>query len=63
MQNLLHENEILLKSVHHEGKSVGAEWFVKTLKGKIFQKIFDSLNNLVDEYNKIYRRSSGRKLI
>ena len=56
MQNWLHENDILIKSV-------GAEWFVKTLKGKIFQKFFGSSNKLVDEYNNAYRRSSRRKPI
>ena len=38
MQKQLHENDILMYSTHNKGKSVVAERFIKTLKGKIYQK-------------------------
>ena len=38
MQKWLNDNDILMYSTHNEGKSVVAERFVKTLKGKIYNK-------------------------
>ena len=38
MQKWLDDNDILMYSTHNEGKSVVAERFVKTLKGKIYNK-------------------------
>ena len=50
-------------STHNEGKSVGAERRIKTLRGKIYKKMIandskpylDYLNKLVDQYNSVYR--------
>ena len=55
MQKWLEDNYILMYSAHHEGKSVVAERFTKTLMAKIYKKItakdkksyLDYLNKLV----------------
>ena len=68
MQKWLH-NDILIYSTHSEGKSVVAERFIKTLKGKIYQRMkanerksyLDYLNKLVDQHNNTYSCSSGKK--
>ena len=39
MQKWLDDNDILMYSIHNEGKSVVAEMFIKTLKGKIFKRM------------------------
>ena len=39
MQKWLDKNEILIYSTHNEGKSVVAERFMKTLKGKLSKQI------------------------
>ena len=52
-------------STHNEGKSVVAERFTKTSKGKIYTKLpandskscLGCLNKLVDRYNNGYHRS------
>ena len=52
-----------------EGKSVGAERFIRTLKSKMFKHIisknvyFDGLNNIVNKYNNTVHRSIKMKLI
>ena len=54
---------------YNEGKSIVAERFIKTLKGKIYKKmtVNDSksylgyLNKLVDQYNNTYHCSIGKK--
>ena len=38
MQEWLDNNDILIYSTHNEGKSVIAERFIKTLKGKIYKQ-------------------------
>ena len=38
MQEWLDDNHILMYFTHNEGKSVIAEWSIKTLKPKIFSK-------------------------
>ena len=38
MQKWLDVNDVLMYSTHNEVKSIVAERFIKTLKGKIFQK-------------------------
>ena len=38
MQKWLDNNDILMYLTHNEGKSVVAERFIRTLKGKIFKK-------------------------
>ena len=56
-------------STYNEGKSVVAERFISTLKGKIYKKTtsnnsksyLDSLNKLLDEYNNTYHHSIGKK--
>ena len=54
---------------HNEDKWVVAESFIRILKGKIYKtmKVNDSksyfsyLNKLVDQYNRTYHRSIGKK--
>ena len=56
---------------HNESKSVVAERFIRTFKGKIFKKMtannskayLSYLNKLEDEYNKTYNRSIRKKPI
>ena len=58
-------------STQSEGKSIVAERFFSTLKGKIYIKMtannsksyLSYLNELVDEYNNTYNYSIGKKLI
>ena len=38
MQEWLDKNDVLTYSTHNEGKSVFAEWFIKTLKAKSIKK-------------------------
>ena len=55
----------------NEGKSVVAERFLRTLKGKIYEKMtaidsksyFGYLNKLVDEYSNSYHCSIGKRPI
>ena len=62
-------NNILIYLTHNEGKSVVAERFAKTLKGKIYKTVTanDSksylgyLNKLVDQYNNTYYHFIGKK--
>ena len=69
MQDWLDNNDILMYSIHNEGKSVITERFIKTLKAKIYKQIIanDSksyipyLNKLVDEYNNTYHHSINKK--
>ena len=70
MQKWLDDNDILMYSTHNEGKSVVAERFIRTLKGRIYKKmtVNDSksclgyLNKLVDKYNNTYHCSIGKNL-
>ena len=56
-------------STHDEGKSVAAERFIRTLKGKICNKMtsckscsyLDYLEKLADEYNNTFHRFERRK--
>ena len=51
-------------SIHHKGKSVVGERFIRTLKTKIYKYItsvsknvyIDKLDNIVGEYNNTYYR-------
>ena len=51
---------------HNEGKSVVAERFIRTLKGKIYKKMTPNdsksylgyLNKLVNQYNNTYHHSN-----
>ena len=58
-------------SIYNEGKSVFAEWFIKTLKNKIFRHMtaalknvyFDILNDIVNKYNNTVHRTMKMKPI
>ena len=47
MQEWLENNDILMYSMHNEGKSVIAERFIKTLKAKIYKKWQLMIANLI----------------
>ena len=57
------DNDVEMYSVHNEGKSVVTERFIRTLKTKICKYMtstsknvyIDKLDDLVGEYNNIYR--------
>ena len=65
------DHSILMYSTHNEGKSVVAERFIRTLKGKIYEKMtandrkfyHNYLNKLANEYNNTYYCSTGKKPI
>ena len=71
MQKWLDGNDFSMYQTYNAGKSVVAERYVRTLKGKIDKKItanytksyLDYLNNLVDEYNNTYHCYIGKKPI
>ena len=56
---------VSMKTTHNEGKSVGDERFIKTLKTKIYKYItsilknayIDKLDNIVNKYNNPYHRT------
>ena len=58
-------------STHNEGKSLIAEWFIKTLKAKIYKQMtandsksyLSYLNKLVDQYKNTYHHYINKKLI
>ena len=58
----LRDNDIVMYSTYNEGKSVAAERFIRTLKGKIYKYMtsisknvyIDKLDDIVDEYNNTY---------
>ena len=62
---------MLNDSTHHEGKSVIAERFIKTLKAKIYKKMtaYDTksylpyLNKLVNQYSNTYHHLIDKKPI
>ena len=67
----LRDNDIVMYSTHNEGKSVVAERFIKTLKGKIDKYMtsisknvhIDKLDNIVDKYNNSYHTTIKMKPI
>ena len=67
----LKDNNIEIYSTHHEGKSLVAERFIRTLKNKIYRHMtansknvyFDILDDMVGEYNKTYHKSIKMKPI
>ena len=67
----LRDNNIVMYSTHNEGKSVVAERFIRTLKGKIFKYMtsisknvyIDKLDDMVDEYNNTYHTAIKMKPI
>ena len=58
----LRDNDIVMYSTHNEGKSVVAERFIRTLKGKIYKYVtsisknvyIDKLDDIMDKYNNTY---------
>ena len=67
----LRDNDIVMYSTHNEGKSVVAERFIRTVKGKIYKYMtsisknvyIDKLDNIVDEYNNTYHTTIKMKPI
>ena len=67
----LQDNNIEMYSTHNEGKSVVAERFIRTLKGKIYKYMtsisknvyIDKLDDIVDEYNDTYHETIKMKSI
>ena len=67
----LRDNDILMYSIHNEGKSVVAERLIRTLKGKIYKYMtsilknvyIDKLDDIVDEYNNTYHTTIKMKPI
>ena len=61
----LKDNDIVMYSIHNEGKSVAAERFIKTLKNKICKYMIlisknvytDKLDDIIDQYNNTYHRT------
>ena len=74
LKKWLRNNNIVMYSTHNEGKSVVAERFIKTLKGKIYKYMtsisksvyidnVDKLDDIVDEYNNTYHTTIKMKPI
>ena len=67
----LRDNDVVVYSTHNEGKSVGAERFIRTLKSKIYKYMtsisknvyIDKLDDIVDEYNNTYHTTIQMKPI
>ena len=67
----LRDNDVIMYSTHNEGKSVVAERFIRTLKGKIYKYMtsisknvyIDKLDDIVDEYNNTYHTTIKMKPI
>ena len=67
----LQDNDIVMYTTHNEGKSVVAERFIRTLKGKIYKYMtsisknvyIDKLDDIVDEYNNTYHTAIKMKPI
>ena len=67
----MRDNDIVVYSTHNEGKSVVAERFIRTLKGKIYKYMtsisknvyIDKLADIVDEYNNTYHTTIKMKFI
>ena len=59
MKSWLEKNDIEMYSTHNEGKTVGAERFIRTIKNKIYIHMtsisknvcIDKLDDMVNEYN------------
>ena len=67
----LQNNGIVMYSTHNEGKSVIAERFIRTTKGKIYKYMtsiskyvyIDKLDDIVNEYNNTYHTTIKMKPI
>ena len=65
----LKDNDIIMYSMHNEGKPVVAGRFIRTLKNKIYKYMtaisknvyFDVLDDIVNEYNNIYHKTIKMK--
>ena len=65
----LQDNDIVMYSIHYEGKSAVAEKFIRTLKNKIYKcmtsvskKVYiDRLDDIVNECNNTYHRTIKMK--
>ena len=61
----LQDNDIVVYSIHNEGKSVAAERFIRTLKKKTYQYMtsipknvyIHKLDDMVNEYSNTYHRT------
>ena len=70
-KKFLKENNIEMYSTYNEGKSVVAEWYIKTLKNKIFKQMrdgsknvyFDVLDDIFDKYNITFHKTIKMKPI
>ena len=71
LKKWLRDNNIVMYSTHNEEKSVVAEQFIRTLKGKIYKYMtsmsknvfIDKLDDIVDEYNNTYHTTIKMKPI
>ena len=71
LKKWLRDNNIVMYSTHNEEKSVVAERFIRTLKGKIYKYMtsmsknvfIDKLDDIVDEYNNTYHTTIKMKPI
>ena len=67
----LKDNDIEMYSIHNEEKSVVAERFLRALKNKIYKYMtlvskrlyINKLDDIVDEYNNTYHRTTKMKLV
>ena len=67
----LQDNDIVMYSTHNEEKSVVAERFIRTLKGKIYKYMtsisknmyIDKLDDIVNKYNNTYHTTIKMKPI
>ena len=65
LKKWLKDNDILMYSIHNDGKSVVAQKFIRTLKTKIYKYMtsisqnmyIDKLDDIVGEYNNTYHRT------
>ena len=64
MKSWLQDNDIKIYSIHIEGKSVVAEWFIRTSKNKIFKYMTAiKLVDIVKKYNNINQSTINMKPI
>ena len=62
MKSWLQHNDTEMYSTHNEGKSIGAEKIIRTLKNKICKymisisrnRYIDKLDNILNKYNNTY---------
>ena len=67
----LRDNDLVMYSIHNEGKSVVAERFIRTIKSKIYKYMtsisknvyINKLDDIVNEYNNTYHNTIKMKPI